>query len=479
MPDYSNQIIVDLQKEVDELKRIVEMQNDIIRDLREQLNKNSSNSSKPPSSDGLKKKPVNKNRSLREKSGKKQGGQKGRSGTHLAVLSEPDHVIHHLHTDCQYCPKREQCMKRSAVKETRHEIDMIAQVDVTEHELITIPECPICGEAKTGSFPAHLKATVQYGQNLESLAIALNTVGAVSFNRTHDILSGVFHIPILVGTIKNMVSRCAVKVEEANAISAEKLKSAHHKHGDETGCRADGKTRWAHCLSNELYTVLFLHDKRGHIAMEEMGIIQHSGGTLVHDCWSPYWCFTNVKHQLCCAHLIRELKGVEENHPNQTWAAKFKSMLLNLKHAKEKAIAKRKAALHRNTLKRYSDLYDEIMRLAYEENPIPERRPGKRGKTKFGKVLCLINRLFSHKGEVCRFAYDFDVPFDNNQAERDIRNINVKIKVSGCFRSIEGAHEYLKIMSFVSTAIKHGFSGFEAIRLAVLGNPLSIFDQGF
>ena len=154
MPDYKDQIIENLQKEVEELKRIVEMQNDIIRDLREQLRKNSSNSSKPPSSDGLKKKPVNKNRSLREKSGKKQGGQKGHSGTHLAVLSEPDHVINHLHADCQHCPKREICMMNSEVKEIRHEIDMIAQVDVTEHELITIPVCPICGEAKTGSFPA-------------------------------------------------------------------------------------------------------------------------------------------------------------------------------------------------------------------------------------------------------------------------------------------------------------------------------------
>ena len=293
---------------------------------------------------------------MREKSGKKQGGQKGHSGTHLAVLSEPDHVINHLHADCQHCPKREICMMNSEVKEIRHEIDMIAQVDVTEHELITIPVCPICGEAKTGSFPAEIKAVVQYGQNLEALAVALNTIGAVSFNRTHDILSGVFNVPISVGTIKNMVSRCAAKVEEANTVSAEKLKSAHHKHGDETGCRADGKTRWTHCLSNELYTVLFLHDKRGHIAMEEMGIIQYSGGTLVHDCWAPYWCFTNVKHQLCGAHLLRELKGIVENHPKQTWAKKFTTLLLNLKRAKEKAIAKGKTALHRNTLKRYSEI---------------------------------------------------------------------------------------------------------------------------
>ena len=118
--------------------------------------------------------------------------------------------------------------------------------------------------------------------------------------------------------------------------------------------------------------------------MEEMGIIQYSGGTLVHDCWAPYWCFTNVKHQLCGAHLLRELKGIVENHPKQTWAKKFTTLLLNLKRAKEKAIAKGKTALHRNTLKRYSNLYDEIMRAAYEENPLPERKPGQRGRTKRG-----------------------------------------------------------------------------------------------
>ena len=154
------------------------------------------------------------------------------------------------------------------------------------------------------------------------------------------------------------------------------------------------------------------------------------------------------------------------------------TFLLNLKRTKEKAMAKGKTSLHRNTLKRYSDLYDEIMRVAYEENPLPERKPGKRGRPRRGKVLCLIDRLSTHKGKVCLFAYDFDVPFDNNQAERDIRNIKVKTKVSGCFRSIEGAIEYLKIMSYVSTAIKHGFTGFDAIRRAVIGNSMSIFAQG-
>lgn len=478
MPDYRDQIIEDLRKEICELKRIIEMQNDIIRDLREQLNKNSGNSSKPPSSDGLKKKPVNKNRSLREKSGNKPGGQKGHTGTHLAVIAEPDNIIQHLHTDCQHCPKREQCMKSSVIRESRHEIDMIARVDVTEHDQITIPICPICGESKTGSFPQHLKATVQYGRNLKAFDVALNTVGAVSFERTHDILSGVFNIPISVGTIKNMVSRCAVKVKEANSVSAEKLKNTSNKHADETGCRVDGVTRWTHCISNELYTVLFLHDKRGRIAMEEMGIIQHSTGVLIHDCWSPYWCFTNVKHQLCCAHLLRELNGIEENYPKQTWAAKFKKLLLKLKRAKEKSIAKGKKAFHRTTLKRYSNRYDEIIQIAYSENPIPERKTMQKGKIKRGKVLSLIDRLFYHKGEVCLFANDFSVPFDNNQAERDIRNIKVKTKVSGCFRTTDGAKDYLAIMSFVSTAIKHGFSAFQAIHLAVLGEPLSIFAQG-
>ena len=468
MPDEKDIIIADLRKRISELE-------EIIKELREQLNKNSGNSSKPPSTDGFKK-PVNKNRSLRKKSGKKPGGQIGHTGSNLSVLSEPNHVEEHCHFDCKKCPHYAECHKTAVIKESRYVVDAVVDVDITEHDVICIPCCPLCGREKTGEFPNNVNAYVQYGANLEALTVALNTVGAVSVSRTHEILSGVFNIPISTGTINNMVSRCAEKVEPAYAVIGEKLKESPINHADETGTSVDGKLKWVHCLSNEHYTYLALNTKRGFKAIEDIGLLTDYSGILVHDCWSPYWRLEGVTHQLCCAHILRELKGVTENAPEQKWASKFAKLLLKMKRLKERAIGKEKSSLDRRTLKKYSKSYDEIIKLAYEENPVPEKLPGKRGKTKRGKILSLIDRLFKHKGEVCLFLNDFDVPFDNNQAERDIRNVKIKTKVSGFFKTFEGANNYLKIMSFVGTAKKIGKSAFEAVKFAVIGSPKAVLD---
>ena len=362
------------------------------------------------------------------------------------------------------------------IKESRYVVDAVVDVNITAHDVICIPCCPLCGREKTGEFPNNVNAYVQYGANLEALAVALNTVGAVSVSRTHEILSGVFNIPISTGTINNMVSRCAEKVEPAYAVIGEKLKESPINHADETGTSVDGKLKWVHCLSNEHYTYLALNTKRGFKAIEDIGLLTDYSGILVHDCWSPYWRLEGVTHQLCCAHILRELKGVTENAPEQKWASKFAKLLLKMKRLKERAIGKGKSSLDRRTLKKYSKSYDEIIRLAYEENPVPEKLPGKRGKTKRGKILSLIDRLFKHKGEVCLFLNDFDVPFDNNQAERDIRNVKIKTKVSGFFKTFEGANNYLKIMSFVGTAKKIGKSAFEAVKFAVIGSPKAVLD---
>ena len=191
--------------------RIAELSSEIvslnktIRELKEQLNKNSKNSSKPPSSDGLKKPTVKKDRSLRESSGKKQEAQEGHDGVHLAVIANPDHTKAYMHSDCTGCLYRANCLNKACVKETRHEIDAVVTVDVTAYNLIEVPECPLHGGAKTGAFPENIKATVQYGKNLQAMVVAFNTVGAVSINRTHEILSSVFNIPLATGTIKNVV----------------------------------------------------------------------------------------------------------------------------------------------------------------------------------------------------------------------------------------------------------------------------------
>lgn len=459
-----------LLKQNEELTATVRELNQTIKELKEQLNKNSKNSSKPPSSDGLKKPPVNKNRSLRQKSGKKQGAQNGHDGTCLSVISEPDIIEPHMHSDCDSCPYHDSCLDKACIKEIRHEIDAEVTVNVTAHQLIVVRNCPLHNCEKAGSFPADIKATVQYGKNLQAMVVAFNTIGAVSINRTHEILSSVFNIPLSTGTIKNMVTRCA----DAMSGAYERIRQTMIKRGlihcDETGTRVDGKTWWVHNASDNLFTYLTINQKRGHLGMDAAEILPHYTGIIVHDCWASYWKYEDVKHAICCAHLLRELNGIIENHPEQTWAVSFKNLLLEMKKVKDKAVISDKDELSYYYLHKFDMKYDSILKTAYKENPLPDETPKKRGRKKKNKVLNLICRLDKYKESVCLFIKDFSVPFDNNQAERDIRMVKVKTKVSGCFRNESGANEYLKIMSCVGTARKHGINAFTTIREALNGN---------
>ena len=415
-----------LSDQVAELTATVKELNQTIKELKEQLNKNSKNSSKPPSSDGLKKPAVNKNKSLRESSRKKQGAQEGHDGVHLSVISEPDHIEDHMHSDCTGCPHRAKCFSKACIKETRHEVDAVVTVDVTAHNLIEVRECLLHGGVKTGSFPENIKATVQYGKNLQAMVVAFNTVGAVSINRTHEILSSVFNIPLATGTIKNMVTRCAESLKDTYERIRLKMIMLGLIHCDETGSRVDGKTCWVHVASDQDYTYLTINQKRGQIGMDAADVLPHARGIIVHDCWGSYW-----KYQDEVSYYHRHKFDME---------------------------------------------YDAIIKTAYEENPLPETPAKKRGRKKKSKVLNLICRLDNYKESVCLFIKNLCVPFDNNQAERDLRMVKVKTKVSGCFRSEEGAQEYLTIMSYIGSARKHGINAFTAIREALNGNPDIIFN---
>ena len=184
--------------------QLIAQLNQTIQELKEQLNKNSKNSSKPPSSDGFKK-PAPK--SLRKPSGKKAGGQNGHQGTHLAVITAPDKIVKHMPSACEGCPHYQICKGTACIAEKRHVIDAVVTVNVTEHQALELPICMLYGDTRRGAFPSDVKAAVQYGENLQSLAVALNTVGAVSIKRTHEILSGVFNIPIATGTIWSYVKK--------------------------------------------------------------------------------------------------------------------------------------------------------------------------------------------------------------------------------------------------------------------------------
>lgn len=380
--------VVSMNQTINELDQTINELNQTIKELKEQLNKNSKNSSKPPSSDGLKKPVVKKNRSLRESSGKKQGAQEGHDGVHLSVISNPDHTREH----------------------------------------------------------------------------------------THEILPSVFNIPLATGTIKNTVSRCAESLKDTYEQIRLKMITLGLIHCDETGSRVDGKICWVHVASDLDYTYLTINQRRGQIGMDAANVLPHAHGIIVHDCWSSYWKYQDVTHAICCAHLLRELNGVIENHPEQTWAVRFKNLLLSMKKVHDKALLSDENEVSYYHRHKFDKEYNSIIKTAYEENPLPEISAKKHGRKKKSKVLNLVCRLDNYKESVCLFIKNLCVPFDNNQAERDLRMVKVKTKVSGCFRSEEGAQEYLTIMSYIGTARKHGINAFTAIREALNGTTDIIFN---
>lgn len=458
---------------IDAQTGLIAQLNQTIQELKEQINKNSQNSSKPPSSDGFKK-PNPK--SLRKPSGKKVGGQIGHQGTTLAVVVDPDDTIKHMPSSCEGCPHYEMCKGTACIAEKRHVIDAVVTVNVTEHQALEIPICMLHGNTRKGEFPIEAKAAVQYGENLQALSVALNTVGAVSIKRTHEILSGVFNIPIATGTIRNMVSRCASRVTDVVHKIKQKVIDSGLGHFDETGTRVDKKLWWVHDASNCEYTYLDISPKRGFEGMEQCGVLTAFRGIAMHDCWASYWNYPDMQHAVCCAHLLRELTGIMENCSDQTWASGFIGLLLEMKKVKEKAVAAEKESLSYYYYHKFDKKYEELIKLARIQNPLPETTVKKPGRKKKGKILALVERLANYKASVCLFIHNFNVPFDNNLAERDLRMIKVKTKVSGCFRSEEGARDYLKIMSYIGTAHKQGFNAYEAIKKAISGCSDFIFE---
>ena len=343
--------------------------NQTIQELKEQLNKNSKNSSKPPSSDGFKK-PAPK--SLRKPSGKKVGGQNGHQGTRLSVITAPDELVTPMPSACEGCPHYQICKGTACIAEKRHVIDAVVTVNVTEHQALELPICMLYGDTRRGAFPSDVKAAVQYGENLQALAVALNTVGAVSIKRTHEILSGVFNIPIATGTISSMVKRCADSLSETVAKIKDKMIGSALGHFDETGTRVDKKLWWVHDASNCEYTYLAISPKRGTAGMEQCGVLSEFKGIAMHDCWASYWNYPDVQHAVCCAHLLRELTGIDENHPEQKWASAFIDLLLEMKKVKDKAVEKGKDSLSYYHYHKFDKKYDELIEQARKENPLPE-----------------------------------------------------------------------------------------------------------
>lgn len=475
--------VLELEAEVvrlkDEIKRLnercAEMQGEN-KDLERKVNMDSSNSSKPPSTDS---KYDDRPKSLRKKSGRKQGAQPGHKGNNIIIPHEADVFVEHYPTKCLNCPNLEECKKGSVFScaEKRSVIDVVITTKVTEHQSMTA-DCPMGNRNLRGTFPKEVKAVAQYGDTFTSLVGILHSYGIMSYNRITGLIRDLTGTTISEGTAVEMVSKCAETIRPAIDMIRERLLGCRVINSDETGIIIDGILFWLHSTSTPKLVVQTISRKRGVEGIEEHAVLTKlHGKVVVHDFWPAYFSF-DVEHAMCCAHILRELRGIEELEPDHLWPINFAKFLLSLKSLKEAAIERGLTSFDIETQERIHERYRRIMELADKECPSPPKPAiKKKGKPKKGVERSLIERLQKYEENVSFFAYDFEVPFDNNLAERDVRYVKVKMKVSGQYRDIEHAQASADIFSFINTARKNGVSAYNALTAAFKGKYEVIFGQ--
>jgi transposase len=449
------------QAQIAELQRQLNTLVSRQEELTDRLNKNSRNSSKPPSSDGLKKL-VSKPAFARRK-GRKPGGQTGHKGKTLEICEQPDHFNELLPDSCGCGEPLDK--SGATVVEVRQVFDLPEELklEVTEHVLLGCT-CKKCGSYNEGAFPEGVNARLQYGHGVKALAVLLNVAFKLPLKKVQLLFADLFGCAINQGTIINATQKCFGQLGRSEKALRAGLLQSIVNHFDETGLRVAGCLHWLHTCCNGLFTYLFVHTKRGTEALQGAASnLPEFKGWAVHDCWGSYFKFRECLHAICGAHIIRELVALEEK--GTLWATWFRRYLLTLYHLSEKGTGKVRLEEQQKALL----LFDRILGYAELEEPPPQKSESGRGRPKATKGRNLLVRLREHKTAVLAFAFNEAVPFTNNQAERDLRPAKTKQKVAGAFRTFEGASIYARIFGFISTARKHELNVFNELKNALTG----------
>jgi transposase len=467
-------VLLDLSAKVDQLTAdfaVLKAENAALRDrvqtLEEQVAKDSHNSHKPPSSDGLSKP---KPKSLRPKSERPTGGQPGHPGHTLHMVKKPDRIVPHRVERCSDCGRSLTGQQPDRVERRQvHDLPE-PKLEVTEHQA-EVKTCP-CGCVNRAAFPPEAAAPVQYGPRVKSVAVYLGEYQLLPFDRLAEIMRDLFACESFSeGTLANFKADCSRRLEPVEAAIRDLAAAAPVAGFDETGVRATGSLHWLHTVSTRALTWYYAHKRRGCEAMAAAGILPEYRGCAVHDFWKSYFDY-DCNHALCNSHLLRELVFLWEEQTQQ-WAQDMIDHLLAIKDAVATASAAGLTALPPTDQERFLRGYERIVEAGRAQNPVAPPPPGpkRRGRRKQSKARNLLDRFRDHPDEILAFMRDFAVPFDNNQSERDLRMMKLRQKISGTFRSFTALVNFCRIRGYVSTARKNGLDALEALQRAFLGTP--------
>jgi len=425
----------------------------VVKLLTNRIGLNSQNSSKPPSTDADK----DKKKTSRKNIGNKRGGQKGHIGTTLEQIEDPDD-IKILKIDRRTLPKGHYD-EGGFVSRQVFDIDISRWVTEYQAQILINKET---GKQYTASFPVNVTKSVQYGNKLKAHAVYLSQYQLLPYQRVQEYFTELLGIPLSEGSLYNFNQMAYRKLATFEEITKQKLIAAPILHVDETGININGERHWLHCATNASWTYFFAHKKRGTEATESAGILASFTGVLCHDHWKPYYTYTGCLHALCNAHHLRELQRAWEQD-GQQWAKQVKDFLIDV----NKAVHQSDGKLKNKDSKVYWGKYRALLKNAEIECPPPDEkdRKGKRGRLKRSKARNLLERLIDFEKDVLRFMDNVLVPFTNNQGERDIRMTKVHQKISGCFRSMEGAKIFCRVRGYLLTCRKQGVSSARAMEL--------------